>query len=174
MIHNVPWKMAFTGTDRSVCGHDFKPDVIYQKSKSYNHGSPVPISTAVILELQSRSSGVYNAVYRLGKAAHYNVREHLCALLNSSPRDNFMELPVLSMSGVKYETIHYLDCGATKIVCVKDGSGRCDVAKIPLSTKSLQNDHDVLSKLQNVEGVPKMLGWFDDGKALKISPVGQS
>lgn len=103
-----------------------------------------------------------------------NIREVLCALLKSSPRDLFLELPVLEMSGVRYETVDYLGCGSTSIVLlVQDVSGRSYAAKIPYPTKSLQTDHSVLSKLQGVNGVPEMLGWFDDGKSLKISPVGQ-
>jgi hypothetical protein len=103
-----------------------------------------------------------------------NVREVLCALLKSSPCDLFLELPVLEMSGVQYETVDYLGCGATSnVVLVKDVGGRSYAAKIPHSTKSLQTDHSVLSKLQGVNGVPQMFGWFDDGKSLKISPVGR-
>ena len=56
---------------------------------------------------------------------------------------------------------------------VKGEDDREYAAKIPLHGKNLQNDYRMLTCLNDVKGVPKVLGWFDDEKSLRIHPVGE-
>ena len=103
-----------------------------------------------------------------------DVRGSLCALLNISLGDLGVELPSLTVCGVEHEPIRFLGSGATSnVLCVKGEDGREYATKVPLSWKDLENDHRMLTALDHVEGVPKVLGWFDDGGSLKIHPVGR-
>lgn len=103
-----------------------------------------------------------------------DVRGSLCALLKCSLRYLEVELPVLSVCGVEYEQIRFLGSGATSyVLCVIDEAGKEYAAKIPVGDKNLQNDHEMVACLTDVKGVPKTLGWFDDGASLRIHPVGR-
>lgn len=103
-----------------------------------------------------------------------DVRGSLCALLNSSLIDLGVELPSLTLCGVQHEPIRFLGSGATShVLCVKGDDDTEYAAKVPLSWKDLAIDHQMLTALKDVEGVPKVLGWFEDGKTLKIHPVGR-
>jgi len=83
--------------------------------------------------------------------------------------------PSLTADGVQHELICFLGAGATSSVfCVKGEDGREYAAKVPFShTGPLLNDEQMLDALKDVEGVPEVLGWFEDGKSLKIHPVGR-
>lgn len=214
------WKIKFTGSSPSVCGPVLKPDVLIYKRPPSAGVDPIPLTTGVILELQS-GGGKYNSYFNIGKAARYgekmleslmgfrrsvlvgvtdlemvqwfkvimedkkrftyevhvelnDVRGSLCALLKSSLSDLEVEVPVLSVSRVEYEPIRFLGSGATSnVLCVKDEDDREYAAKIPLHGKNLQNDYRMLTCLNDVKGVPKVLGWFDDEKSLRIHPVGE-
>lgn len=103
-----------------------------------------------------------------------DVRGSLCAILKSSLNLLEVEVPVLTVSGVEYEPIRFLGSGATSnVLCVKDENAREYAAKNPRDGMDLWNDHEMLDLLKDVKGVPKTLGWFDNGKSLRIHPVGE-
>ncbi|KAG0604335.1 hypothetical protein M758_10G163800 [Ceratodon purpureus] len=103
-----------------------------------------------------------------------DVRGSLYALLNSSLNDLGVELPPLTVCGVEHEPIRFLGSRATSnVLFVKGEDDKEFAAKVPLSWKDLGNDLRMLTALDHIEGVPNVLGWFDDGVSLKIHPVGR-